>query len=358
MTHFLKKGNTYTQYADGVLDIHTKLPPCNFIIQQDQMGSLYLEQVDSFEFTSKRYGDNEKNAERIMNTFLNRSLSTGVMLAGTKGSGKSLLAKCLSMRGAELGIPTIIINAPYKGDSFNRFLQEIEQECIILFDELAKVYDRDDQESILTLLDGVFPSKKLFVFTCNDKWRVDSHMRNRPGRIFYMIDFAGLSSEFITEYCEDNLLNKSYIDTICKISSLFAQFNFDMLKALVEEMNRYDESPQDALKILNIKPEYDDETVRYDIKLQINGVEVAQDDLYEHTWSGNPLMKRVHVEYAIRGIASDDDDDVNWVYSKYQPTDLTHVDSTTGKFVFMNVDGHILTLSKQKTADVNYFQAF
>ena len=47
-------------------------------------------------------------------------------------------------------VPTIVINAPWKGDKFNTFIQAIEQPCAILFDEFEKVYDRDDQEKILT----------------------------------------------------------------------------------------------------------------------------------------------------------------------------------------------------------------
>ena len=72
-------------------------------------------------------------------------------------------------------------------------MQDIEQPCIILFDEFEKVYDDQDQEKALTLLDGVFPSRKLFIMTVNNKWRVNEHMRNRPGRIYYMLDFAGFS---------------------------------------------------------------------------------------------------------------------------------------------------------------------
>ena len=85
---------------------------------------------------------------------------------------------------------------------------------MVLFDEFEKVYDSDEQEEMLTLLDGVFPSKKLFVLTCNDKWRVNQHMRNRPGRIFYMLDFTGLDEDFVVEYCHDNLKNLANIDGV------------------------------------------------------------------------------------------------------------------------------------------------
>ena len=365
MTHFLKNGNTFKQYADGVLDIHEKLPVGNYIIKQDPFGNFFLEQVDNFSFTTKRYGDNVKNTERVIQTFLSRDNCTGVMLAGTKGSGKSLLAKCISIRGAELSIPTIIINSPYHGDNFNRFIQEIEQECIILFDEFEKVYDRDSQEAILTLLDGVFPSKKLFVLTCNDKWRVDQHMRNRPGRIFYMFDFSGLSIEFIEEYCQDNLVNKSHIDTIGKISSLFAEFNFDMLKALVEEMNRYDESPQEALKILNVKAEYEESNSSFNVKLVIDNFVVNNEDIYGNGWTGNPLKDNVRLEYkqffetvSTSDSSEYDDDSWEWATIKFEVGDLKQVDSKKGTFTFANKSGQIVTLTKIIPKSFNYYDAF
>jgi hypothetical protein len=39
----------------------------------------------------------------------------------------------------------------------------------------------------------------------NDKFKVNQHMRNRPGRIFYMIEYKGLDKQFIREYCQDRL---------------------------------------------------------------------------------------------------------------------------------------------------------
>jgi hypothetical protein len=236
------------------LDIHKQLPPSNYIVKKDSMGNLYLEETDRFKPISKYYGDCLKNSDRIHRTFADRPNSTGVMLTGEKGSGKTLLAKELCIKGYELGIPTIVINSDWTGDVFNKFLQDIDQPCIILFDEFEKVYDHRAQEYILTLLDGVFPSKKLFVLTCNDKWRIDKHMRNRPGRIFYMMDFTGLTTEFIVEYCNDNLNEKKWIDKICKIATLFTEFNFDMLQAVVRELNRFGGTIEDLVEILNVKP--------------------------------------------------------------------------------------------------------
>jgi hypothetical protein len=355
MTYFLKSGTRFNVSTKESMDLHEQLPAGNYTVKFDKMaGCFYLEQIDEFEVRGKIYGDSRKRAQRILNTFEDRPASTGILLTGEKGSGKTLLAKMLSVEGAKQGIPTIVINAPWCGDEFNAFLQMIEQPTIILFDEFEKVYDRDDQEKMLTLLDGVYPSKKLFILTCNDKWRVNDHMRNRPGRIYYMMDYKGLDTEFITEYCMDNLDATEHIPTICRIATLFDAFNFDMLKALCEEMNRYDETPQEVLKWLNTRPEFAGE-VTYKIALQVDGIDIPERDA-DSEWRGNPLTQGINIDYKVwnedtlsennRGevVASDFD----WETIRFQNGDLKQVDAQNGKFVFMNEDGDRVVLSKVK----------
>jgi hypothetical protein len=293
---------------------------------------------------------------------MDRPNTTGVMLAGEKGSGKSLLAKAISLQAAEQGIPTIVINAPWCGDKFNSFIQSIEQPVIILFDEFEKVYDSEHQEAILTLLDGVFPSKKLFVLTCNDKWRVDSHMRNRPGRIYYMLDFKGLTADFIIEYCEDNLKAKEHIEKIVQIASLFSEFNFDMLKALIEEMNRYNETPEQALSMLNAKPEFDQGTNRYTVELAVAGVPVNGKDIGRTEWKGNPLQATINVNYkdydnGELGVETGEEE-WDWGDVKFTPSDLKKIDSQNGKFIFVDRENNILTLTKIQEKTSYYYNAF
>lgn len=361
MSYFLKSGNTFRVSSKEALDLHDLLPAGNYVVKEMPMdGPLYLEMIDAFEIKGKKYGDLERNTDRILNTFMDRSASTGVMLAGEKGSGKSLLAKNLAIEGAKrLDIPCIVINAPWVGDKFNAFMQTIEQPCMVLFDEFEKVYDEEDQEKALTLLDGVFPSKKLFVLTCNDKWRVNQHMRNRPGRLFYMLDYKGLDANFITEYCNDNLKNKDHIEKLCQIASLFSQFNFDMLKATVEEMNRYNEAPEISLRMLNVKPEFDSGN-KYTVKVIKDGTELKDGDIERPEWSGNPLQGEVQIHYKSYEDEKDEDGDLVWDWERvrFSPSDLTKIDSTAGKFVFVSKDGTTLVLNKVQEKSYSYFDAF
>lgn len=363
MSYFLKSGNTFRVSSKEAMDLHEQLPAGNYVVKEMPMdGPLYLEHIESFEIKGKRYGDLDKNTDRILNTFMDRTASTGVMLAGEKGSGKSLLAKNLAIEAANrYKIPTIVINAPWVGDKFNAFMQMIEQPCMVLFDEFEKVYNSEDQEQALTLLDGVFPSKKLFVLTCNDKWRIDQHMRNRPGRLFYMLDYKGLDANFITEYCNDNLKKvlKKHTEKLCQIASLFAQFNFDMLKATVEEMNRYNEPPEEALRMLNVKPEFDSGN-KFTVKLIKDGEEVKATDLERQEWSGNPLQGQVQVHIKKYDDVADEDGDFDWDWSsiKFNPSDIKKIDSQSGKFVFANPDGIQLVLSKVAEKSYSYYDAF
>jgi DNA polymerase III delta prime subunit len=363
MSYFLKSGNTFRVSTKEAMDLHEKLPAGNYVVKEMPMdGPLYLEHIESFEIKGKRYGDLDKNTDRILNTFMDRTASTGVMLAGEKGSGKSLLAKNLAIEAAKrFEIPCIVINAPWVGDKFNAFMQMIEQPCMVLFDEFEKVYDEQDQEKALTLLDGVFPSKKLFVLTCNDKWRIDQHMRNRPGRLFYMLDYKGLDATFIMEYCTDNLKKAllKHTEKLCQIASLFSQFNFDMLKATVEEMNRYNEGPEDALRMLNVKPEFDSGN-KFSMKVIKDGEEVKTTDMETLEWKGNPLQSQVNIHIKEYEDELDDDGDADWNWNtvKFNPSDIKKIDSQAGKFVFANPEGIQLVLSKVKEQSYSYYDAF
>lgn len=292
----IKIGNTIKLMSKENITVLDKIPPKYYTISFDQFNSEYfLSETDAeFVIPEKLYSNTEKYAKRILNTFNDRSGATGVLLSGEKGTGKSLLAKKLCVDAARnLGVPTIIISEPYKGDLFFSFLQSINQPVILFYDEFEKTHDREHQEALLSLLDGSFGSKKLFILTCNDPYLIDRNMINRPGRLYYSIDFNGLEEEDIREYCRDMLQPhpcEDIEDRIVRLGAQFGSFNFDSLQAIVEELNRYGEPLSDVLKLLNVDPiqglhEYLIPTLFHKGKqVKLETTEVSKQSLFDGMW--------------------------------------------------------------------------
>ena len=127
-----------------------------------------------------------------------------------------------------------------------------------------------------------------------------------------------------------------------------------MLKAIVEEMNRYNETPQEAMKLLNAKPEFG-EKVTYNVQLVIENVVVPIEHLENETWTGNPVSGEIDISY--RDYNKKDKNDWEWASWEFSTNDLKSVDATQGRFVFADANAS-LTLTRIRSKAYDYFNAF
>jgi hypothetical protein len=149
-----------------------------------------------------------------------------------------------------------------------------------------------------------------------------------------------------------------------------------MLKALVEEMNRYNESATQAMRILNIKPQADS-GVQYSIKVLRDGKELLADRVYPAQLSRSPLS--LFEDFRVRLILHDGDneeDDHGRSRRRKQKrdirpgyitkneefcvttADMVSFDSSKGEFTFKTSDPETVIVFQRElksiTTSVNY----
>jgi hypothetical protein len=247
-------GNTYipTDNKDTVME--DRLPPGLYRMKQDPFKNWFFQKSNSLTIPSKIYGDVNTQASRILKTFNDRNKNTGVLLAGEKGSGKTLLCKKLSLDLEKMNVPTILIDEGHDDPGFIGALAKLQQPTCWFFDEFDKIYPEESyQNALLPLFDGISTSKALILLTVNNKYKINNFLRNRPGRIYYKYEYGSVEKEFIKEYVDDNY--RGSLDLTKEIENFkqfFYSLNFDLLSAIVEECNRFDCSVKEALKYLNV----------------------------------------------------------------------------------------------------------
>lgn len=246
---WLNDGRTYRQIEEGVQLIPT-LPKKVYNMCIDPYKQIYLEEYcENFNFEFKVYGLETKFIDHVMTTFENTSGNLGVLLNGTKGTGKTVCAKILANK---MNLPVIIV--PRNMEGLQEFVSKISSDVILFFDEFEKSFDRNDS-TILTIMDGVYNSghRKIFLLTTNQLY-INDNLIGRPSRIRYKKTFGNLSVETIKEYLEDNLIDKSKSNQILEFVDSLSISTIDILKSIVEEINIHKCGLSEFKKWINVDP--------------------------------------------------------------------------------------------------------
>jgi polynucleotide 5'-kinase involved in rRNA processing len=118
----------YKMNEETALDV---LPPKIYTVRFHQLMGYYLEITkDRLEMPVKIYGTVEARVSKCVKTYMERSTSTGILLTGDKGTGKSLLMSMLANAVIDaLNMPIILIKDAFTGTQFTSFIETIGECC-------------------------------------------------------------------------------------------------------------------------------------------------------------------------------------------------------------------------------------
>ena len=173
----------------------------------------------------------------------------GILLAGVKGSGKTITAKQLCNT---LGLPVILITHAYA--QLPSFINDIKQNVLFFVDEYEKVFAKPNESMLLTVMDGAMDNgwKRVFLLTINEIY-ISDNLLERPGRIRYFKRYTDMSLESIHLVLKDSLkrveLYKETLDFISKLQTI----TIDIVRSIVEEVNLCNASPFTFASIFNVK---------------------------------------------------------------------------------------------------------
>jgi len=254
----INSNEQYKIYTNHV-KIYNDLPSKIYTVAFNEMEGFSLLETNDFTITdTKIYGVHLAKVEKVLNGYAAFERNLGIILSGDKGIGKSLFARLLCIQSVERGLPVIIVDRFIPG--INNFIDSIDQEVVVLFDEFDKTFrDNNMQATMLSLFDGLSSNKKLFVVTCNNVFKLNDFLVNRPGRFHYHFRFEYPTFDEIEEYLKDKLAEKFWgeIPNVIKFSSKI-NLNYDCLRAITYELSNglsFKEAIRD-LNILNTEEQY------------------------------------------------------------------------------------------------------
>lgn len=236
---------------DGQLTIKENLSAGVYDIDFSKSDGYSLLKRSNLTVNEKLYGKHEEKVAKILRSYDKFERSMGVIFSGDKGIGKSIAARMLCQKSVEKGLPVILVEKDTPGIA--RFIDSIQQECVVLFDEFEKnfkaVENYDDEEktsrdggcqdALLSLFDGTGSNvKRLYLITCNDLRQLSDLFVNRPGRFHYHIRWDYPSAKEIEKYLKDKL-DETAQDKIPEVIEFSAKMrlNYDCLRAIAFELN-------------------------------------------------------------------------------------------------------------------------
>lgn len=210
------------------------VPPAVYRLRENPMSGeiILVKDRAKFDLPGKCYGKHNVYKQAILDAWLkNKEASTGVLLRGIKGAGKSLLAEDLSNQAIARDMPVIMVDKEVTRTALT-VATKMAGPCVMYFDEFGKTFDSGPRRDLLTYFSDSSFKQVLFIVTSNSKKELDKYMLDRPGRFLFRIDYKKLDPIVISEMIDDHGLTPE-MTTMLNAYVKQREVTFDMLRWLV-----------------------------------------------------------------------------------------------------------------------------
>lgn len=252
-------------------------PGVYYVVKDKQLGWKLERRYDRFMLPTKLYGKIVKYGEHIWNAYIRRNKTISALFTGLKGSGKTELGSYIANKAIDNGMIVVMITEIRADPELIAFISKLTN-AVIFMDEFGKIFNGGMQNQILTMLNDLGNTKKLFILTENNTNMLNRFLLDRPGRIWYHVKFDRLEEDVVREYCEDMNCEKEFTEELLSRYSKSPTFVFDHLKAIVTEHLEYrDLNFSELLELMNIS------ILEKKIKYRVISVENIEHPEYRYT---------------------------------------------------------------------------
>jgi hypothetical protein len=191
------------------------VPAMVYRARMTREGLVLIKDRPNFTLPQLRFGKHNRYFSAICAEYDPLGSSTGVLLAGHKGSGKSLMAEELGNWMIKRDLPVIMIDDDLCHHTINLIIRAVGP-CMVLFDEFGKVYsDEDKRNRLLTVFSDTSYVGVMFVITGNCREEFGEFLVNRPQRFRFAIHYeSGVDVELACDVLKKMQVREEMHETL------------------------------------------------------------------------------------------------------------------------------------------------